>query len=47
MKVLSLFDEISYEWNDLLSDCCNKKIKKSHGYIWEYESKAGDSNVKD
>lgn len=22
-----------------ISDCCNKKIKQSHGYIWEYESR--------
>lgn len=22
-----------------ISDCCNKKIKQSHSYIWEYESR--------
>lgn len=22
-----------------ISDCCNKKIKQSHGYVWEYESR--------
>ncbi len=25
--------------NSNISYCCNKKIKQSHGYIWEYESR--------
>lgn len=39
IKVWNSLREISREtgWNrSCISDCCNKKSKTSHGYIWEY-----------
>ena len=39
IKIWNSLREISREtgWNRVcISDCCNKKTKTSHGYIWEY-----------